>query len=207
MCSITKRLEKLIFRHPVGRCWYGKYYKKMVENEVSLGEITEQDNVLCIGGGAMPCTAVEIHRRTGAKVLVIDTDPIAVKKASVFINNLQLNEYIEVMQADGQTLTPNKFSVIHLARQVFPREKVLGFLWDNVSEGTRILVREPKEALGIFYSPIKSTYWRKESVKKIPHHTIKGTLLLVKEKGRELNEKMGSSVIGNNFSSRSTLNS
>ena len=179
---ITKKIECFVSKYCIGMCWVEKYYSQLVKNEISLGDITSEDRVMCIGGGPVPCTAITIARETGAKVAVVDNDPIAVNLALELINRLKLKDKIDVIEANGQNLMPDECSVIHIAKQVCPREEVLKYMWNNVSEGTRILVRKPKKGLKFLY---ENGYINKIKNKKadevlVEEEMLNGTLLFVR---------------------------
>ncbi|TCT12991.1 nicotianamine synthase-like protein [Natranaerovirga pectinivora] len=179
---ITKKIEGFVSRNCIGMCWVEKYYAQLVKNEISLGDITAEDRVMCIGGGPVPCTAIGIARETGAKVAVVDNDPMAVKLASELIKRLNLKDRIEVIEANGQNLMPNEFTVIHIAKQVCPREEVLKYMWNNVSEGTRILVRNPQKGLKFLYENRCSRKIKNEKADEFltEEEMINGTLLFVR---------------------------
>ncbi|TCK93253.1 nicotianamine synthase-like protein [Natranaerovirga hydrolytica] len=174
----TKKLEKIVSSNAISLALMEKYYEKEVNREINIGEITKKDRVLCIGGGPVPCTAMVIAKKTQAKVVVVDNDEASVVQARTLIQKLNLGHKIEVIEADGENVYPNTFSVIHIARQVCPKEKVISFMLNNVSKGTRILVRTPKKGLSLLYdknSCCKACH--KENKKEV---NLKGTLLLVR---------------------------
>jgi len=97
---------------------YGLYYRNIVKNEVKLAGIRSCDRILCIGGGPIPSTAIEMARQTDACVHVIDMDGTAVVCARDVIKKLGLAHKITVEQARGEEVDISPYNVIHVALQV-----------------------------------------------------------------------------------------
>lgn len=154
--TFTKLFEKSCVNSNmlVGLC--NIYYKKLVREEVDISEIKKEDRVLCIGGGSVPCTALEIHRQTGAKVDIIDIDEEAVFNSKRLIERLGLEDNIRVSKGFGQTVNMSKYNVVHIALQVTCKDEVLDNILENSSGNTRILMRMPKKGLKCFYSNVQS---------------------------------------------------
>ncbi|ADU31043.1 nicotianamine synthase family protein [Evansella cellulosilytica] len=128
------------------------YYKPIVKREIRLGKIEQHDRVLFIGGGALPFTAIEIYKQTGASVHVIDCDINAVWLAKKTLKLLHIEKNVTVSHADGVNTTLKNFTVVHIAQQAFPKEKILRHLTNHGRSNLRILVRCPKKLLTCFYS-------------------------------------------------------
>ncbi|OPJ55825.1 MDR/zinc-dependent alcohol dehydrogenase-like family protein [Alkalithermobacter paradoxus] len=203
MISIfTKCIEKICCKISKSTCMFEMYYKNIVYNEVILGDIKESDNVLCIGGGAMPCSAIQISKLTGSNVTVIDTDIVAVKKANQHIKNLGMSHKIKVLVGNGLDFCINDFDVIHVALQVKPKDKVIKHIWDNCSVGTRILIRKPKKSLELFYSYVdESTFIDNAKYAKQVNSTMKETCLLVKSEEKNSDEKVSATFYRNSMCS------
>ncbi|KNF07850.1 hypothetical protein CLPU_11c00180 [Gottschalkia purinilytica] len=189
----TKGLETISSLFPSLIRLYRFYYGKIVKNEVELGNITEDDCILCIGGGPFPSTALEIAYQTGAKVCVVDCDPTAVKRAKKVISKLKMDEMIKVLHANGREIDVSDFSVIHLALQVFPKDEILSNVLNRCKCGARILVRRPKEKLKSFYSCLPEHCYC-NSCKHICQEksTMEATLLFIKTKGGSMSEEIPS---------------
>lgn len=167
--------------YPLFRC----YYKKIVKDEVVLGEIEKEDRVLCIGGGAFPVTAIEIHRQTGAKVDVLDCDQDAVCHATDLLKRMDLDNKINVYYGCGQTFSPKAYQVVHIARQVRDRERILDNLQRYMLPGTRILARFPKEWMENFYhrscGKISDQMVQESKHLQVnPRKALKGTFVMVR---------------------------
>ncbi len=202
----TKNLEKTVLYFPFLINHFRAYYRGIVKNEICLGKICSRDNVLCIGGGPLPCTALEIAEKTGAIVEVIDNDPNAIELASQIIRRLNLEDRVKVTYGDGQTFDVSCFSVVHVALQARPQDKILWNVMKKASEGTRILMRRPKDNLESFYSKLpKDCLLINNNMIKQYNYTIKETLLFIKGHGRRKNEKTTTLYNRNNINNRSIM--
>jgi len=149
--NLTYKIEeraaksKLIYRIA------SRYYKKVIQKESALANITSDDHVLCIGGGICPFSAILFHQITKAKVTVIDNNCDCIPKAKQVINGLNLSNFVRVLHADGESINLEGYSVIHLALQVSPIEKVFAKIQDESTPGARILMRRPKKHLDKLY--------------------------------------------------------
>lgn len=196
MCKATKLMEHLAASVPVLINFVRLYYKEIVAREIALGGISSQDKVLCIGGGPLPCTAMEIAQKTGASVWVIDNDPVAVSKAKQVIKKLGLSEQIQVMCCDGLQIEASKFTVIHIALQVQFQDKIVNNLWRHAPNGARILLRSPRQSLQSLYCVFTNEKLCSscQTVEQ-KNCTMNATLLFTKEKEVKFNEK--GKLIGN----------
>ncbi|MCL2224490.1 MAG: class I SAM-dependent methyltransferase [Defluviitaleaceae bacterium] len=154
--SITQKIESLASEAGPFYRLAEKYYIDMVEKESALAGIGEDDHILCVGGGCCPFSAILFHRITKAKVTVIDNNADCIPKARKVIARLGLSEHIRVVFQDGCPPDIRDYSVIHLALQVFPMEKVIAEVERRMSPGTKMLVRRPKKQLCCMYSKISN---------------------------------------------------
>ncbi|SES90184.1 hypothetical protein SAMN05660297_00917 [Natronincola peptidivorans] len=191
MAVFTKELEKLLSKYPATGCVLFPYYRGMVAKEIQLCNISQSDKVLCVGGGSFPCTALEIARKTGAEVKVIDVDPVAINNSKKVIKSLSLDKKIEVCQEAGQEVDPSSFTVIHIARQACPHEEILNNILAKSSNGTKILIRSPQNSLKDIYTLLnRRRYYKKYTyVENRYNNLMKATLLYIKDLGGKKNEK------------------
>lgn len=153
--NITQKIEYIVEKLPWTYGFFESYYEKVVENEIKLADIKPSDEILCIGGGPCPCTAIELHRKTGAKVCVIDNDEDVIDVATKNIKNLNLSEFITVKYQEGSKMNVNDFSVVHIALQVNPKNAVFQRIVNNSRPGTKVLVRISNKKFSKLYSLMK----------------------------------------------------
>jgi len=151
--QLTQKIEGLSTQQTFFYWLASKYYHGVVKKEIELARITKEDNILCIGGGLCPFSAVLLHQKTGAKVTVIDNNEACAQKAQEVIERLELQHHVTVLCEDGTDLDfpLTSFSVVHLALQVSPMEQVFAQVKAQATPGTKILVRRPRKCLNKMY--------------------------------------------------------
>lgn len=164
--TCTKLIEKRCSKYDLLTRLYGLYYKNLVKKEIKLANVKSCDKVLCVGGGAIPCTAIEFAKQTNAQIHVVDMDDTAVECARCVVKKLGLDDKITVISGKGEEIDVEPYDVIHVALQVSPKEKVLENIWERSKEGNRIIVRMPRKRLRSFYSNISDDFI-KENVKEV----------------------------------------
>lgn len=178
---LTQKIELLASQSKLIYGLTGLYYRSIIMREVRLAEITKNDKILCIGGGPCPYTAIMLHRLTGAHVTVIDNNRFCVNKSLELIEKLNLQDKIQVLCTEGENVNCRGFSVIHLAMQISPKEKVLKRLLGEAENGAKILVRMPKPVLKGLYCGINCNPLSKGCVAHRLFSNIDSTALFVKE--------------------------
>lgn len=148
----TKLIEQLAAKNSAFYRIISLYYKKLVKEEVSLANINSSDNVLCIGGGPCPFSGILLHEYTGAHVTIIDNDYSCVRTSKALIEKMGYADDITILYSDGSDISPEDYSVIHMAVQINPMEQVFTHLKEGCSLGAKILVRLPKKTLTNLYS-------------------------------------------------------
>lgn len=179
--SLTQKIEWLANKSKLFYTLVEFYYKNIIKNEVRLASISKDDKILCIGGGPCPYTAIMLHTYTGAHITVVDNNYHCVKKSLELIYRLGLQNYINVVLSDGKDIDCHGFTVIHLAMQISPKEKVLKNLLDGAEYGTKILVRMPKEILSGLYCNVNCKVFSRGNVAHSFFSNIDNTTLYVKE--------------------------
>ena len=162
ICSLTQKLEGLTVDSDTLYRLTRSYYHDVVESEVVLGNITKDDHVLCIGGGACPISAILFHQLSGARVTVIDNNECCVLKARQIVDKLGLCDYVQVVCQDGGSrgLPFADYTAVHFAMQVSPLGRVFPYIEELVAPGTRLLVRRPKKRLHRLYDRLPGSLLR-----------------------------------------------
>lgn len=174
----TKVLEKLSGKLSCSRTLMLTYYQPIVKKEVALSHAQTKDEVLCVGGGYFPCTALLFHMLSGAKVTVIDNDPKAVAFSQKLVESMGYGEGVTVMHCDGLSTVAESFDIVHIAMQVSPKEAVFQHLQGSLKENAKILIRTPKDHLQRGYQPFQG--FSERCVKQPFFSNIGKTLLYVR---------------------------
>ncbi len=186
---ITKTVESIAVTSPLFCKIHRRYYKKWVSREIDMAEISSSDNVLCVGGGPLPCTALEIAMQTRASVQVIDSDLKAVKRARKVIGKFNLTDKVKITLADGKSINPSDFSVIHIASQAYPRTIIFKNIWLNAPLKARILLRLKQRELDEFIKTLPQGC-RPDEFEVFHKESMKATVLFSKRQEMQ-SEKAG----------------
>ena len=180
--ALTQKIEWIANRSRLFYLLTNLYYKNIIKREVRLAEIKPSDQILCIGGGPCPYTAIMLHRLTGAAVTVVDNSAACVKQSAKLIKRLGLERAIRIVCCEGEEIDCEGFTVIHLALQVSPKGKVLKNLLARAGSGVKILVRLPKECLKGYYCGLESCPFPcQRYVEHTPFTNVGNTALYIKE--------------------------
>jgi len=125
---------------------YIKIYDDLVKDEIRLANITSNDNVLVIGCGSIPSTAVILARETGTQITAIDIDSQATKKAVRYIKNHNLQDNITVKTIFGTDYPIKDFNVIFILYGVKHQSNLFQYLYDGINYNTRVIYRASKDA-------------------------------------------------------------
>lgn len=181
--NFTRKIENQAAEGGIVYSLASQYYKEVIQKEVVLANITENDHVLCIGGGICPFSAILIHQITGAKVTVIDNNTTCIPRAKQVINRLGIHEHVRVLCQDGSSaaLSLSAYTVVHLALQVSPMDSVFSHIEKHVIPGTRLLVRRPKKQLNYMYSRFFDAFLAFCPYTTHKSRNISSTLLYIKQ--------------------------
>ena len=179
--KVTKKFEKKIITNPFLFKLYSLPYYYILKKEIKLAEITADDNVLNIGCGAAPFSAVYLAQISGAKVVGIDFDTTACKRGQKCVKSLDLEDKIKIEKGNGIKYDPAGFNVIHIALQAEPKKEILLNLFKNADDGTRIIVRHPREFFAEQYDTFLPTKHSIVDMVKLPMITFNKSFLYVKK--------------------------
>ena len=139
--------EKLAYSFEILSSNYLKLYDELIEKEISMAKITDDTNVLVIGCGSLPATTALIGLKIKANIVSIDYDVKAIKKATIFIKNLNPKSNIKIEYADGLAYPIDKFDVIFVLYGVKKQKELLENLSQKIGKSIKIIYRTNQDAL------------------------------------------------------------
>lgn len=155
--DLTYRIESLAAELGAVYKVASRYYQDVIEKESIMASITQDDHILCIGGGVCPFSAILFHQATGAKVTAIDSNAECIPIARQVIDGLGIGDEVRVICQEGSEAADlTQYSVIHLALQITPMDEVFSQVAKQAADGTRILIRRPKKSIDGAYSELPS---------------------------------------------------
>jgi len=125
---------------------YLKLYDEIVEKEITIAKISSKDFILVIGGGSLPATPILIAKKTKAKVISIDKDPLAIKNASKYIETHEIDVGLELKHADGKGFPVKNFDVIFVLYGIKKNSKILEYLSENIKNNTLVIFRTTSDS-------------------------------------------------------------
>ncbi len=141
----------------LGKIYYRLFYRRMVEKEAGLANLKSGDKILHIGGGSFPFTAIHLALK-GHRVQAIDIDEKAVENARRIVEKWNLENQIEVIQADGVDVSGEGFDVVWISLHVHPKDKIIKKMLRTLPSSGRILYRNPRGILCRLYPTIDPSY-------------------------------------------------
>lgn len=157
IAPLVKNLEKIISSNWVLSHFYAKPYLSVIKSEVDMAKISSKDKVLSIGCGAIPFTAVYIAKLTGAKVIAIDNDLAAIKKASQFVLKHNIGQLVDFKCISGEDVSAKDFTVAFVALQARPKDKIISNLLKTGTD-IKIIARKPLSKLTKEYDMLPDCY-------------------------------------------------
>ncbi len=152
---------------------YTRLYRDVVKREVDLANVTQDDIVLNVGCGAIPFTAVHVAQLTGAKVIAMDRDELAVQKAKKSLHKFQLDDNIEIHCGDGADSIPFKFDAAIVALQVGEKPNILANLKQSARPGARLIFRQPaekyQEEYGVLPNNVRADWKVEQTMQTFEH--------------------------------------
>ncbi len=162
----TAQLERWISGLPFLVNLYARFYRDVIESEISLAQIKPGDSVLNVGCGPAPFTALLLARRTEAAVTCMDRDRDAADRAQRLAMREGLQGRVHVLVGDATRDVP-PFDVAVVALQVAPKLDVLKSLAAHSSPTARLVVREPATWCEDMYDRLPASYIPRAEVR---HH-------------------------------------
>lgn len=120
------------------------YYYDLIINEGQAAGIKESNQVLLIGAGATPYTAVTLVKKFGCCVTGIDKDPVAVLLARLYLRRKARGLSIKVKYGNGKNFEPDNFDVAAIALHARPKKNILECMSHSPNSNLRVILRNPR---------------------------------------------------------------
>lgn len=136
--------------------WYWDCYDKLVDKEITClpaDTMAAGRRAVFIGAGALPLTAIILHRKTGMPVTCVDSDPAACRRAEALIEKLGITN-MRVICADGTDLNYNRFDTVFVASLVPQplKEEIIDEIRNSKTQ-TFVAVRSAERLHTLLYEP------------------------------------------------------
>jgi protein-L-isoaspartate O-methyltransferase len=142
--------EKIAIKFNIISLNYIKLYSDIVQKEIMMAEINSKDSIIIIGCGTLPSTSILISMKTKAKIVAIDRDIKAIKRANIFLSNIYNNKII-LEYANGLNYPIHKFDVIMILYGVTNLKQIFNYLYQNMKSDARVIVRTNEEKKNSYF--------------------------------------------------------
>ncbi len=141
-------IEKAIVNLDKLHFFYYDIYNEMIENEITLGDISKDKLVLHVGCGPIPVTSILLTKKTGVQVTGIDKDSHSVKKATLYVNTTGFSEKIQIINADAKDFSIGDFNVIIISQGVRPIKEILDHIAKTMKDDALVIFRTSSSPSG-----------------------------------------------------------
>ncbi len=100
-------------------------FKNLITKELSIISAFKFENLLFIGSGPFPITAILLHQLTGKKVDCLEREQCAADISNAILEKLGFSEMIKVYVGDGCTFDVCKYDVVLKALLAKPKQGIL----------------------------------------------------------------------------------
>ena len=154
ICSILQKIEAAfnIFRLS-GKLYDKLFYHELMESELSLTNLKPKSNILHIGTGPRPMTAIFLAEK-GFYVDGLEIDEQARIKSQKLIKKEGLSSRIKIFSGNGEKVGYSKYNAIWLSLHVEPKRHILNKILNEANKGTKVVYRNPVGWLSKFYQPV-----------------------------------------------------
>lgn len=141
--------------------WYYKNYEELVDLEYSnLSSLYKKiRNVLFVGGGPLPLTAIVLSKKYNLRCTILEKDTDSCATAIALVKKLELSKSIKVLNMDAENYTDyNTYTVIYLAAMVGDDETkksaIISLIHKKLQSGKVLLCRSSHGTRKLLYTPI-----------------------------------------------------
>lgn len=145
---------------------YEKTLSKVYVKEGKEFGIHNVKNILHVGCGAYPVSALTLAELNGGSIVGIDSNPKVIKPAIKIIKKKNLEDRVKIKYGNGASYPLDNFDMIVVSGCAAPKIKVVKHIFQTAKPGTKIIVRELYSSKKVFDDLI-STYKNIEIIKRI----------------------------------------
>ncbi len=134
-------IEKFIIN--IDKLWslYLDFYNEMIENEITLADISKEKKVLHIGCGSIPATSILLIKKTGVQVTAIDRNPRSVNQARLCVLKTGVADKIQIVYGDGKIFPVENFDIIIISLGVKPIKEILKHIALSMKDDAHVIFR------------------------------------------------------------------
>ncbi|KYK20308.1 hypothetical protein AYK24_03875 [Thermoplasmatales archaeon SG8-52-4] len=169
-----KTIDWLAYKLDYAAKIYDRTVGNEYRNEKKKFDLTKSKEILHIGCGSYPITAMVLAEIDGARVVTIDNDIRAVNRANKVIKRKNLNGKIKIEYGKGTNYNLDKYDTIIVSGCSIPKIKVLEHVFKNAKSKSKIVARYSSKDIDKIKNNIKPDQKIKIE-KKITNHLFPNT--------------------------------
>jgi len=116
-------------------------YLEPILGEIKLTNISGNHKILIMGSGSIPATCILIAKETNAKIIGIEKNIESVKRATMIISKLNLDERVEIKHSNAINFQLNDFDILIVANGINPNYDVLEHVAKNMKDDAIVIYR------------------------------------------------------------------
>lgn len=128
-------------------------FDKLVRRELSLVQSHPPKQILFIGSGPFPISAIHMHFQTGKRVDCVDSNREAVEISRQVMKKAGLTDSVRMFWDRGEEYSPADYDLVLVALLAKPKRAILKHLRKSLKPGSRILCRTSMGMRTLVYAP------------------------------------------------------
>ena len=134
-------LDILCYRFNVIGWFYQNTIGKAYKKELETFKLQSSKNILHIGSGAYPLTAIIFNKNLSANIVSIDKNSFTVKLSKMVVKKNNLSKKITIDESDGREYPLKDFDTIVISGCSFPMFDLINTIFLNASINCKIVIR------------------------------------------------------------------
>ncbi len=136
--------------------WYLQNYIDLVDLELETITLPKQADkeVVFIGSGPLPLTAIIMAQKTGMHMTCLDLDEYAIIRGHELTKKLGISDKIQYKQSAGHEYDYKDAALVMIASLVGNKEEVLNTIQNTADEPPQVAIRSAEGLHALLYEPV-----------------------------------------------------
>jgi hypothetical protein len=137
--------------------WYLQNYLDLVDLELEKVSISKHPDkeIVFIGSGPLPLTAIIMAQKTGMKITCLDMDEAAVKRGEALAEKLGMGDKLHFTQSAGHEYDYRDTTLVMVASLVADKKEVLEQIRSTAHDEPEVALRSAEGLHALLYDPVK----------------------------------------------------
>lgn len=139
--------------------WYLQNYIDLVDLELETITLPADENkeVVFIGSGPLPLTAIIMAQKTGMHMTCLDLDEYAIIRGHELTKKLGISDKIQYKQSAGHEYDYKNTALVMIASLVGNKEEVLNTIQNTADEPPQVAIRSAEGLHALLYEPVTTS--------------------------------------------------